>query len=258
MMKQVTFAERAKTILSKDNSVTALLAGGSWIKGQLDEYSDVDLIVVTTEKIGGDKEKMLSKAKELGAFLSGFTAEHVGEPRLLVCLYDNPLLHVDIKFLTIEELYPRIENPVILLDKSGKIEEILKQTESEFPYPDYQWIEDRFWLWIHYILLKIGRGEYFETIETFSFLRTVILGPLLHIKNGNLPRGVRNVETQLSKADLIELKKTLAFYDKQSLIRCLDASVNIYKELRKDLYKQDIILNIETEEKVMAFFNEIR
>ncbi len=60
---------------------------------------------------------MMAYAKRLGHFLSGFTGEHVGEPRVLICLYDNPLLHVDIKFLTLEELHPRVETPVVLLDK---------------------------------------------------------------------------------------------------------------------------------------------
>jgi hypothetical protein len=30
--------------------------------------------------------------------LVGFTGEHVGEPRVLICLYGPPVLHVDLKF----------------------------------------------------------------------------------------------------------------------------------------------------------------
>ncbi|MER7057532.1 MULTISPECIES: hypothetical protein [unclassified Streptomyces] len=28
--------------------------------------------------------------------------------------------------------------------------------------PDLQWIEDRFWIWVHYGATKLGRGELFE------------------------------------------------------------------------------------------------
>jgi len=134
---------------------------------------------------------MLDYANRLGQLLSGFTGEHVGEPRVLICLYDNPLLHVDIKFLTLPEFHTRIETPVILFDKSGQLQHALNNSAPTFPFPDYQWIEDRFWIWVHYALLKIGRGEYLEAFDFFGYLRMVVFGPLLDIKNNNLPRGVR-------------------------------------------------------------------
>jgi hypothetical protein len=79
---------------------------GSWITRELDNYSDLDLILVTKDKLA-DKQEMLAYAHRLGDLLSAFTGEHVGEPRLLICLYSDPLLHVDIKFLTLDELSPR-------------------------------------------------------------------------------------------------------------------------------------------------------
>lgn len=158
-MIQEQFARHATDIVKQDESVIGLAAAGSWLTNELDEFSDLDLILVTREKISGNKNKMLEYAHRLGKLLTGFTGEHVGEPRVLICLYDNPLLHVDIKFLTLEELHPRIENPVILFDRDGQLQNAITHSTAKFPYPDYQWIEDRFWIWIHYVLLKIGRGE---------------------------------------------------------------------------------------------------
>ncbi|MDR2954001.1 MAG: nucleotidyltransferase domain-containing protein [Prevotella sp.] len=43
---QKAFAEKAKNILMQNPSVNGLLAGGSWITDTMDEYSDVDLVVV--------------------------------------------------------------------------------------------------------------------------------------------------------------------------------------------------------------------
>jgi predicted nucleotidyltransferase len=257
LMIQKQFAARVANILSEDDSVVGLAVGGSWLTNEIDEFSDLDLVVVTKEKISGDKEKMLACARHFGEFLSGFTGEHVGEPRVLICLYDNPLLHVDIKFLTLMEFRERIETPVILIDKDQQLQNVLEQTESNFPYPDYQWIEDRFWTWVHYILLKIGRGEYVEAFDFFGFLRTVVLGPLLHIKNDNLPRGVRKVEAQLHDEDFNKLKLTIPVYERQSLLDSLQNSVSLYRQLRTLLFTPGIELRRNTEQKVMEYFKEI-
>jgi len=169
-----------------------------------------------------------------------------------------PLLHVDIKFLTAEEFAVRIETPVILTDTDGQLKAILDKTEGKFPYPDFQWIEDRFWTWVHYALLKIGRGEYFEAFDFFGALRMMVLGPLLHIKNGNLPRGVRKVEQQLGSKDLDALKSTLAGYDRESLLDALENSVTLYRSLRDELFNESVVHQKYAEEKVMGYFEKIR
>ena len=254
---QVEFADRAKVILESDDNVVGLAVGGAWLTDEIDEFSDLDLILVTREKISGDKEIMMEYAKRLGHFLSGFTGEHVGEPRLLICLYDEPLLHVDIKFLTPDEFHSRVETPVILLDKDSQLSNVIMSSASKFPHPDYQWIEDRFWIWVHYALLKIGRGEYLEAFDFFSFLRMTVFGPLLHVKNDNLPRGVRKVEMGLNNEDLDFLKRTIPQYDKQSLLDSLKNSVLLYRELRASLFDKGVQLQEATEQEVMKYFDHI-
>ncbi|WP_418122783.1 hypothetical protein ACNFU2_19785 [Chryseobacterium sp. PTM-20240506] len=257
-MIQVEFANKAKEILQTDETIIGLAVGGSWISDQMDEFSDLDLIIVTEQKVTGDKNVMIDYAKRLGNFLSAFTGEHVGEPRLLICLYDNPLLHVDLKFVTLEEFHERVETPTILLDKNGRLQKVIDHSVSSFPYPDYQWIEDRFWIWIHYALLKVGRGEYFEAFDFLGFLRMSVFRPLLHIKNNNLPRGVRKVETDLDIKDLEDLKLTLPQYNRHSLLECLHHSVLLYRKLRNVLFGNNIILQDETEKKVMLYFEELK
>jgi len=257
MTIQERFARQVIEIAKEDENILGLAVAGSWLTSEIDAYSDLDLVVVTKEKIGGDKERMLAFARHLPHFLSGFTGEHVGEPRLLICLYDQPLLHVDLKFVTVEEFGHRIETPVILLDKKGQLKDVLEQTSPQFPYPDYQRIEDRFWIWVHYALLKIGRGEYIEAYDFFGFLRMVVFGPLLHIKNGNLPRGVRKVETQLAADDFANLKSTMPAYSKASLFDSLHHCVDLYRHLRENLFISQIVQQAETEKCVMHYFKEI-
>lgn len=257
-MIQQEFAERIKKILVNDDSVFGLAAGGSWITNEMDEFSDIDLVLVTREKTSDDKTKMLAYAKKFGNLLSGFTGEHVGEPRLLICLYDEPLLHVDIKYVTLEEFHTRVETPVILLDKEDKLKKAIANSTAKFPMPDLQWIEDRFWVWVHYGAGKILRGEYFEAYDFFGALRMMVLGPLLHIKNGHLPRGVRKAETSFTAEDLEELQLTLPGYDKRSLTECLKNSVALYQKIRRELFDDSVELRKEAEERVIRYVQEMK
>ena len=85
----------------------------------------------------------------------------------------------------------------------------------------------------------------------------VVFGPLLHIKNGNLPRGVRKVETGLPHDDLILLKGTIPNYDRQSLLNSLRNSVSLYQQLQTALFDDKVQLQQETAKKVMMYFDEI-
>lgn len=257
-MIQKEFTGKVVAIVEKDINVIGLAAAGSWITNELDIYSDVDLVLITKKKIGDDKEKMMDYARSFGDFISGFTGEHVGEPRLLVCLYDNPLLHVDIKFLTLPEFYTRIENPIILFERNNQLSDVIKSTVAVWPQPDLQWIEDRMWTWVHYIAGKIARGEYFECLDGLGFIRARVLAPLLQLKSKTQPRGLRKVETKLTLSDLENLKITVASYSRDSIIKSLDNTIGIYKSLRKKIFPDTIPLQKEAEKKSVEYFKKIK
>ena len=254
---QSAFANRAESILKADENVVGLAVGGSWLSGEIDKFSDLDLIIVTGKEISYDKDQMLRYAEKLGNLLTGFTGEHVGEPRLLICLYDDPLLHVDLKFVTLEEFKKRVETPAILLDKEGLLQQALSESSASFPHPDFQWIEDRFWIWVHYALLKIGRGEYLEALDFLGYLRMTVLGPLLQIRNGKLPRGVRKVEMDLDARDLRLLIATIPHYEKKSLLASLRNALELYRVLRSEIFGNGVRKQTTTEAKVMEYFDEL-
>ncbi|TCJ14006.1 nucleotidyltransferase domain-containing protein [Flaviaesturariibacter flavus] len=258
-MIQQQFAQRVTDIVRNDEDVLGLAAAGSWISGTLDEWSDLDLVLVTREKIGGDGQAMLRVAARFGSLLSGFTGEHVGEPRVLICLYDNPLLHVDIKFVTLKEFGAgRIETPVLLFDRDGGLQAAINNSEARWPQPDPQWIENRFWTWIHYALLKIGRGEYFEALDFLSCLRQLALGPLLQLRRRGLPRGVRRIEQELPAEDQELLKATVAGHDRASLTDAVIACIRLYRTLRNDLEGPGFIAQARTEEAVLRYLHRFR
>ncbi len=249
-----SFVDKTIDIIRYDTNAIGLAVGGSWVSGELDAYSDLDLVLITTEKIAPDLDQMRAFATRLGFMLASFRGDHVGEPRLLIALYDSPLLHVDIKFLTIDEFYDRVENPVILWERDQQLSAVLQQSAARYPDFDFQWAEDRFWIWMHYAGLKIGRGEFFEALDFLSFVRSVIIGPLLHLKQGNRPRGMRRVETMLSPEDLTRLRKTVALPDKTHLIASVAEMWALYENLRDRLAPATLQKNTEAQIAVKNYF----
>lgn len=226
------------------------------MENKLDRFSDIDLIIVHTGDIPSLAQRQ-TLAGAAGNLLASFTGEHVGEPRLLICLYDDPLLHVDLKFVALPDMRIRVEDPLILWERDEQLSGILATSQAKFPYPDYQWIEDRFWIWIHYAATKIGRGEFFETLTFLSYIQQVVLGPLALIRLGYLPKGVRKLEQHLPAEDLHALKQTLASYDRASLLQAVQASVTYYKELRDAVMPPTIQRNARAEQRVLAYLQEI-
>lgn len=230
-----SFIDNAIEHVRQDTEAVGLAIGGSWASGELDAYSDLDLVLITTRQIAPDVAKMRDYAIRFGTLLSSFRGDHVGETRLLIALYESPLLHVDLKFLTPVEFYQRVENPVVLWERDGLLTAIIQQSMAQYPPFDFQWTEDRFWIWMHYAALKIGRGEYMEAVDFMAFIRSTVLGPLLHLKDDGLPRGVRRAETTFDAVDLSRLQATLSTPDRAGLLQSLSEAMAFYESLRDTL-----------------------
>ena len=229
---QAGFLRRLIEQLSADPRMVAILAGGSYLNDALDQYSDLDLVVAVEP--GHYPAVMLERealAASLGTLLAAFSGEHVGEPRLLICLYEQPLLHVDLKLVELSDLSERVEDPALLWARDGRAGRALAAGVAEYPAPDAGWIERRFWVWVHYTAAKIGRGELFDALHSLDYLRSVVLGPLGLQRAGARPAGVRRIET--TDAELARrLRATVASYDAADCLRALQACVDVYRWLR--------------------------
>lgn len=139
------FLERALAAAPAVDGIVGLAAGGSFIAGEMDEFSDLDLVLAVEPGAWPEiLERQQAVAAELDpSFLAGFTGEHVGEPRLLVCLYGPPLLHVDLKFVSLDDAHERIEDPVILWEVDGCLTAAFARAAPRYPHADPDWIEDR-------------------------------------------------------------------------------------------------------------------
>ncbi|MCX6121751.1 MAG: aminoglycoside 6-adenylyltransferase [Ignavibacteriales bacterium] len=252
------FVKNIIEIVKTDPTIAGLVVGGSWIENNIDEFSDLDLVLITDRLVSDDFNKMYGYAKRFGNLLNAFTGEHVGEKRLLICMYDNPLIHVDIKFIVKEDLKHRVEDPIVLWDRDGSIMKIIETTTSEWSAINFQWIEDRFWTWIHYTATKLGRGELFEALDCLSFLRIHVLSPLLQITCGQKPRGLRKIEQTCRKEDLLKLQETISTYSVESIALSLGKAIEMYQELRRELFKDNIVLRKDTEKRCVDYFYEIK
>jgi len=227
------FLQRLIQHIQADQRFEALLAGGSMVHGGFDEYSDLDLILlVRDEGYAAVLSCRASLASNWGQLLACFTGEHVGEPRLLICLYE-PVLHVDLKFVRVSDFVQAVERPLVQWARvPERIERLLEGLRVEWPDRSPDWFEERAWIWLHYAGTKLQRGELFEAMGMLAFFRDQVLGPMLHRRSHRPQRGVRRIEGDAAASASLEV--VTSGHDAESISRALRNATGLYELLRKD------------------------
>ena len=230
-----TVLERVRNAVASDTRFSALLIGGSYIHGGLDEHSDLDFVIIVNEESYADvMATRMAFASALPDFITAFTGEHVGEPRLLICLYGPPLLHVDLKFVLASDLDHQIERRAVLFARDrAEIEARIQGGDVAWPNLPSEWFEARAWIWLHYAATKLARGELYEAIGMLGFFREQVLGPLFYRRAGKNQRGVRRLEA-LRLDEHGKLAATMAQHDASSVRKAIEACIDIYLDLRSD------------------------
>jgi predicted nucleotidyltransferase len=254
---QQLFINKALPILKRDKRIVGVALEGSYIRKEtMDEFSGLDFVLAVDpasyDEVMAERVELASK---LGVLLASFPGEHIHRPELLICLYDEPLMHVDLFFMRPEDASNRYEDPTIMYQTGGALSDVFAKTPSRTPRPDLQWFEDRFWLWVHYAATRIGRGELFDAIRSIDFLRVEVLGPLIQMQAGSPPRGVRYIERDAPE-HISRLAETIAAYDTDSCVRALKASANLYIALR-GVNKASLFLRDKAEERALGYLNDI-
>jgi hypothetical protein len=256
--EHAAFLERALGLLAKDRRLFGVGICGSFLARKMDEFSDLDLVIgvedAAHEEVARERRRI---AEGLGNLLAAFTGEHVGDARLVICLYGPPLLHVDLKFLRAGEMAERVEDPEILWEREGRMTKALAEGAARYPQPDLQWIEDRFWTWVHYATSKIGRGELFESEDCLAFLRGRVLGPLALAEKGARPAGVRRIELHAPETAKA-MEATLSEHDARAYAEALEHAVTIYRGLRGRLATKGFVPHPDAEAAVMAHLADIK
>ena len=251
------FLRAALAKLRDDGRLVGVAAAGSFARAAVDAHSDLDLVIAVEpahfEAVLRDRPAI---ADSLGPLLTAFVGDHVGEPRLLICLYGPPLLHVDLKFVSLPDAAHRVDECVVLWERDGRLRAALATEAAAYPAPDRQWIEDRIWVWVHYMAGKIARGELFETLDGLGFVRARVLGPLLLQLRGAQPNGVRRLESAAPER-VAALRATVAGHDAASCARALRATIELYRELRDLGADEPLLRRSAAETASCAFLDDV-
>lgn len=127
--------------------------------------------------------------------VAGFTGEHVGDPHLLIVLYDD-LVHVDFDFTRVSGLAAenRGRPCLVLWERGDHLSVHLARHFDPDLRRELAWIESQFWTWIWYVQSKILRGELYEALDGLQYLRSRVLFQLLAISKGIHPAGSRRAD----------------------------------------------------------------
>jgi predicted nucleotidyltransferase len=249
--------DRLLAAAARDERIVGVTAGGSAVTGTMDEFSDLDLVVVCRD---GDDGAVLGDVRALaaavGPLLAAFRGDHVGEPRLLIALYGPPLLHVDFKVVALRDLAHRVEDAHVLWERDGAVQEATATTTAIWPAPDGQWIEDRFWVWVHYGSTKIGRGELFECLDLLALLRSAALGPLIARDHSQRPQGVRRLERYAP--ELVDaLAATVGDHSRPGCTAALRTAADLYRALRARAADPGLKPRADAEREALAFLDAL-
>ncbi|SDD83262.1 nucleotidyltransferase domain-containing protein [Glycomyces harbinensis] len=222
------FLEEVLPRIERDERIVAVAAAGSIANGRPDEHSDVDLVLaVEDDRFDSVLPERIDLVRSWTPLVAAFTGEHVGEPRLIIAVVGPPLLHVDFKFVRVSDVGDRVDGLRVLWERDGRLSAVLAGRPPRPPQLDLQWIEDRFWVWVHYAATKLARGELFEVVGFLAFLRETVLGPLTGHREGRLLQGVRRFEA-LDPERAEAMRATVCGYDRDEAGRALLACVDLY------------------------------
>jgi hypothetical protein len=252
------FASGVAKHLEADARFLGVAAAGSWVTGDMDEQSDLDLVLCVADAAYADVMKARPAiAAELGPLLTAYTGEMAGDPRLLICLYGPPLLQVDLKFLRSTDLARRVDEPEILWERGRAMSDAYALGKAHVPKTDLQGVEDRFWGWVHYAVRKVSRGELLQLADAMALIRHTALGPLSLERHGQSGRGVRQIE-RLAPTEVPALLGTLVTHDERSCLAAIDAAVAHYRALREAMATPTLVRRTEAERLTVALLAEAR
>ena len=222
-----------------DSRVRALLLKGSLARGDADELSDVDFVVVARpgrlQALWAERHAI---AERLGGWLGGFDEVAWQAPHTFIGFCDGPV-KVDFFFQEAEpEPDPWLSDGFrALVDPDGLAARLRAALAGPPPPPDLADFDVHAWDWLWAVRLKLRRPghEWLVYVELVKFVETMLLTAFNAL--GPEPwRGVLRVDERLPAAARGELERALpARPEEQELLRAVDAALDCYLALRPRL-----------------------
>jgi predicted nucleotidyltransferase len=225
--------ERFVELCSADERIVAAFLGGSHARGEADEYSDLDLCLITTDE--AFEEVVAGRAaiiEQLGEplFLEDFGLEHM----LFFILADGTEAELFIgRRSGLHEIHD-VGPYRALLDKSGVLAGV------EFPWREPDRAEQTealrrslYWFWhdLSHFIAALGRGQLWWAYGQLEALRGSCV---------NLIRIEQNVEAQeeayekldqaIATTPLSALRATFCPMEKRAMLRAVGEIVNLHRQ----------------------------
>jgi len=222
-----------------DERVRALLLKGSLARGDLDERSDLDLIVVTRpgrlDELWAERRAI---AEGLDRWLGGFDEVAWQAPHTFIGFYDGPV-KVDFFYQEAEpDPDPWLRDGfVALVDPDGLADALPARLAGAGGAPDLSDFDAHAWDWLWWMDVKLTRGgqAWLVYIELVKFVETMLLTG----HNALTPepwRGASEVERRLPAEVQAELRAALpATPQPEELRQAFDVALQRYLRLRRRL-----------------------
>ncbi|MCP3099685.1 hypothetical protein LZ198_12485 [Myxococcus sp. K15C18031901] len=215
-------------------STDARLLGVARADGHRPTYIDgtrelVLVLVCRDEALAGVLAERLDLAKAAGPLLQAFSEDS----RRLTCLYDRPLIHVELDFATLTELGHLEGKTSVVWEHSGALTARLERPMSgpdDAPPP--HWFEGRFWVWVHQAACMAQQRRVFDCITLLGTLREQVLVPMLRAVVRAPPRTLLSELGTRLPPDGPQFEDTVARPVPEDCGRALHATVGIYDLLR--------------------------
>ena len=228
----------------KDARVPGLLLGGSFISGNPDFYSDLDLYIVVYDQYFADvlAEKKTAAAAA-GRVLTGFVPDHLGPggDEMYIAVYEGPV-KIDFNYLRQSILKPnwKLAMRFALKDVDSTLGEVIRASAALTPSPPsremLEALHNKFWTWCWYVFGKIARGELWEALDGVHGIRSLALVPLLEWDAGRPGEGSRRLESRVNARSLARLAATVSRLDATALYGALKVEIELFRELQARVY----------------------
>lgn len=246
---------KAVEILTKDRRVKGLYLSGS---PKTDEYSDIDLMILSSEE---DRQSLEKDRLKIATQVGEIKAEAMspGVPHTYVVFYHPEEIKFDYCFHTFpEKSRPDRANIDILYDPNGHLKELVREAAKEAWTIDLEELDNRikhFYVGIGYTIPKIAREELWESRDCIEWYRKALI-TFEDILAKRKREGYRKLERKLQVKRLELLEQTIPTdLTKEEIFRSLD---NIFGYFDSFLKKRLLEMNVFPEEyatKMKEYYN---
>lgn len=217
--------------------IKGAFVSGSTAAGSMDEFSDLDIGFLVSNKSGRDQLWQKRWDWNIAPWFHRFDADHV-KPYFVIYFFE-PSIHVDLNFYVQSDLPSFAGAPYAKAwGADPEFEKWLIEVNSTPPMAvDWSTLvhdDERFWAWIHYGCSHALRGEYYDSAFFMKDLRKIVES--WHAKlNGATAFDSRKAECRWSSDFILQMRKTFASPERTSLVSAFHTLIKIQLEQRRQL-----------------------